>query len=72
MTVKELIEKLQELPEDMQLDGMEDINIPEVPYTDPVTKFYMSDACRNCPNHPSHGGSGICHCILGTQTQFIE
>ena len=21
--------------------------------------------CRECPNHPSNGGSGICHCILG-------
>ena len=22
--------------------------------------------CLNCPNHPSNGGSGICHCILGS------
>lgn len=22
-------------------------------------------SCRGCPNHPSNGGSGICHCILG-------
>lgn len=22
-------------------------------------------ACRNCPNHPINGGSGICHCTLG-------
>lgn len=22
-------------------------------------------ACRNCSNHPSNGGSGICHCTLG-------
>ena len=21
--------------------------------------------CDNCPNNPSNGGSGICHCILG-------
>lgn len=21
--------------------------------------------CRNCSNHPSNGGSGICCCILG-------
>ena len=21
--------------------------------------------CRNCSQHPSNGGSGICHCILG-------
>ena len=21
--------------------------------------------CQGCPNHPSNGGSGICHCTLG-------
>ena len=26
----------------------------------------ISEACRNCSNHPSNGGSGICHCILGS------
>ena len=24
--------------------------------------------CRYCSNHPINGGSGICHCILGSQT----
>ena len=23
-------------------------------------------ACRTCSNHPSNGGSGICHCTLGS------
>lgn len=22
-------------------------------------------SCKNCSNHPSNGGSGVCHCILG-------
>ena len=22
--------------------------------------------CLTCPNHPTNGGSGICHCILGS------
>lgn len=22
-------------------------------------------ACRTCSNHPSNGGSGICHCVMG-------
>ena len=22
-------------------------------------------SCRNCYNHPTNGGGGICHCILG-------
>lgn len=25
----------------------------------------IPNLCRNCHNHPSNGGSGICHCILG-------
>ena len=25
-------------------------------------------ACKNCLNHPSNGGSGSCHCILGSST----
>ena len=24
--------------------------------------------CRNCPNHPSNGGNGMCDCILGDST----
>ena len=24
------------------------------------------DACKQCANNPANGGSGICHCILGT------
>lgn len=26
----------------------------------------VPDMCRYCSNHPSNGGSGICHCTLGT------
>lgn len=25
----------------------------------------MADSCKHCSNHPSNGGSGICHCTLG-------
>ena len=30
----------------------------------------IPNACRACANHPSNGGSGICHCTLGTQTIY--
>lgn len=70
MTVKELINKLTELPEDMELDSISDIDIPKVTYTDPTKNLFMSDACKNCPNHPSNGGTGICNCILGTQIVY--
>lgn len=35
-----------------------------------TTNTYIPEACRNCSNHPSNGGSGICHCILGTQVTY--
>ena len=38
--------------------------------SDPIKNSFMSDACKNCPNHPSNGGTGICHYILGTQTVY--
>jgi hypothetical protein len=27
----------------------------------------VSDVCKKCSNHPTNGGSGVCHCTLGTQ-----
>lgn len=32
------------------------------------TSVNIPNACKRCPNHPSNGGSGICHCTLGTMT----
>ena len=31
---------------------------------------WIPDACRGCSNHPSNGGSGICHCTLGNLTIY--
>lgn len=28
---------------------------------------YILEACKDCSNHPSNGGSGNCNCVLGTQ-----
>ena len=28
---------------------------------------YIPEACRECSNHPSNGGSGNCNCVLGSQ-----
>ena len=33
------------------------------------TLNYIPEGCRSCPNHPSNGGSGVCHCIIGTMGQ---
>lgn len=37
---------------------------PEI-YTTFDLKDNVPEACKNCSNHPSNGGSGLCHCILG-------
>ena len=29
----------------------------------------MPEACINCSNHPSNGGSGNCNCMLGSMRQ---
>lgn len=26
----------------------------------------IPEACKNCSNHPSNGGSGVCFCTLGS------
>ena len=28
--------------------------------------LFQSSACKTCSNNPKNGGTGICHCILGT------
>lgn len=30
--------------------------------------FPIPEACQNCSNHPSNGGTGICNCTLGLQS----
>lgn len=34
-------------------------------YASTTDYTYIPPACKACLNHPSNGGSGICHCILG-------
>lgn len=40
--------------------------IPPVEYIN----FYENSPCINCSNNPKNGGSGICHCILGSQITY--
>lgn len=66
--VKEAIEKIYDNPETKeQLPGILPITIPDIHF-ERMIDWGQSDplaACRTCPNHPSNGGSGICHCING-------
>ena len=33
-----------------------------------IQDMSIPPTCRSCSNHPSNGGSGICHCILGANS----
>lgn len=71
--IKEAIEKIHQQTETQEL-------LPHnIPITTPDIHFEhlldwgststildgIPSACKTCSNHPSNGGSGICHCIMG-------
>ena len=44
------------------------ITTPSWPYTNGTVKLFDlqdNNPCKNCPNHPDNGGSGLCNCIVG-------
>ena len=46
-------------------------NMPNIGDTTIIgTDSYISNYCKNCPQHPSNGGTGICNCTLGGQVTF--
>lgn len=45
------------------------VNAPWVE-TCPCSINNVSSPCEKCSNNPRNGGSGICHCILGTPTIY--
>lgn len=72
--VKEAIEKIYDKPETKELlPHTIPITVPDIHYehlldwgnTSPLAIDGIPNACRSCSNHPSNGGSGICHCIMG-------
>ena len=72
--VKEAIEKIYDKPETKELlPHTIPITTPDIHFehmldwrqSDPLSSGYIPEACKTCSNHPSNGGSGICHCIMG-------
>ena len=69
---KTLIEKdNNEVKSINSLDELMEMLTPtqiEFPNLSDIEGAHFNDipkACRGCSNHPSNGGSGVCHCILG-------
>jgi hypothetical protein len=68
--VKEAIEKVYDKPETKEQLTITTPNIHFDHLLDwgsvgPSVIDGIPNACRTCSNHPSNGGSGICHCIMG-------
>lgn len=73
--VKEAFDKIYNKPEakDGRLPRTISVETPDIHFehmldwrqSDPLSSGYIPEACKTCSNHPSNGGSGICHCIMG-------
>jgi hypothetical protein len=72
ISVSELNELLQKEFDRGRQCPTPQINTPYVQIKDWKPEVYtvsnkdnVPEACKNCSNNPSNGGSGLCHCILG-------
>lgn len=72
--VKEAIEKIYDKPETKEwLPRTISVETPDIHFEHLLDWGNagssaidgIPNACRTCSNHPSNGGSGICHCIMG-------
>ena len=54
---KEQEEKAKKQKQQEQIDKFGD-------YYRTAIEGTVPDPCKNCPNYPSNGGSGICHCTV--------
>ena len=62
-SIEQLTEEVKDLKKQLAEKQDKFPMISTTPYVDNS----IPAPCRNCSNHPSNGGSGICHCILGLQ-----
>ena len=67
---REIVEQVKKsiiVPYEMKLPGLPKGEYPNwQSLENSLPNSFFSDACKTCSNNPANGGSGICHCILGT------
>lgn len=72
--VKEAMEKICNKPEIKDWCLPRDISVetPDIHFEHLIdwrqsnpSSSGIPESCRTCSNHPSNGGSGICHCVMG-------
>ena len=54
----ETLDKIQEITRDALVKSIPTPDSPYIPFVG------TPNCCKNCSNHPSNGGSGICNCTL--------
>lgn len=66
ISVKELNELLEKEFQRGRDNVQKPISTPDMTklLIDSISKEYIPEACKDCSNHPSNGGNGICSCIL--------
>lgn len=61
--IKELKKQIKQLNDKIDTLLKKDYSIQVLELTNCFSN--IPEPCRNCSNHPSNGGSGICNCTLG-------
>lgn len=59
------VKSINSLDELMEMLTPTQIEFPSIPDLELAHVNDIPKSCRGCLNHPSNGGSGVCHCILG-------
>ena len=67
--IEELYKEIKEVEEELDKLFEELEKLPQNSHYD-ISYTGIPTACRHCMNHPSNGGSGICHCILGSEIKY--
>ena len=45
-------------------------DVVKIPFMTTSGPLNLPSPCENCNNNPKNGGSGICHCVLGSQVIY--
>lgn len=70
-TVEEFMEQYKIIDSDhVYTNGTELVPIFRMKQWFEHSEEMLQHPCQNCPNNPKNGGSGICHCVLGTKTIY--
>lgn len=62
----EILDKIHSELKESQPEFPELSHIPYINNCSSIVDQTIPEPCRNCSNHPSNGGSGICFCTLGS------